>query len=83
MEGRQGWPRVSRCLSTSCPALVFWIKKSSYEHLEGETEMVYPQTGIRIPPPEGLEPEAIELYGLFGNEWGVGDLPGGVVIHQK
>ena len=20
---------------------------------------------------------------LFGNEWGVGDLPGGVVIHQK
>ena len=21
--------------------------------------------------------------GLFGNEWGVGDLPGGVVIHQK
>ncbi len=23
------------------------------------------------------------LYRLFGNEWGVGDLPGGVGIHQK
>ena len=24
-----------------------------------------------------------EVIGLFGNEWGLGDLPGGVVIHQK
>lgn len=24
--------------------------------------MVYPQTGIRIPPPDGLEPEEVELY---------------------
>ena len=23
------------------------------------------------------------VFGLFGNEWGVGDLLGGVVIHQK
>ena len=23
------------------------------------------------------------LMWLFGNEWGLGDLPGGVVIHQK
>ena len=62
LGGRQGWPRVSRCLSQSCGALAFWIKKTSYEHLKGETEMVYPQTGIRIPPPEGLEPEETELY---------------------
>lgn len=62
MRGHQGWPRVSRCQSQSCGALAFWIKNSDHEHLDGETEMVYPQTGIRIPPPDGLEPEEVELY---------------------
>ena len=62
LGGLQGWPRVSRCLSPSCGALAFWIKGSLQEHLNGETEMVYPQTGIRLPPPKGLEPEEIELY---------------------
>ena len=29
-----------------------------------------------------VDVESVTLW-LFGNEWGVGDLPGGVVIHQK
>ncbi len=34
---------------------------------------------MAAPPPTVHVP----LYRLFGNEWGVGDLLGGVVIHQK
>ena len=40
----------------------------------GNTDMVYWAT-----PTARL----LARYRLFGNEWGVGDLPGGVVIHQK
>ena len=60
MEGDQGRLRVSRCLSKSCKALAFWIGKQTPTGYR--TEVVYPQTGIRIPPPEGLEPEETKLY---------------------
>ena len=62
IEGHQGWLQASRCLSQNCRALAFWITTSSRDRLDGETKLVYPQTGIRIPPPEGLEPEETELY---------------------
>ena len=62
MTGSQGTLYVSRCLSPHCKALALWIKESIGFPNDGTIERVYPQTGIRIPPPEGLEPEETKLY---------------------
>ena len=50
---------ASRCLSPDCGALAAWIREPKPN---GLTKIVYPHAGIRIPPPEGLKPEEIELY---------------------
>ena len=51
-----------------------------------------PKTRDTSPRGEVPQPETVKVLQvsvpypqnrLFGNEWGLGDLPGGVVIHQK
>ena len=60
MWGAQGTLLVSLCAVKSCKALALWFER----HNAGEREvlLVYPQTGIRIPPEDGLEDEETKLY---------------------
>lgn len=68
IKGSQGRLQVSRCLS--CRALALWFKRESravatpgYGHVKtSPTKLVYPPTGIRVPPADGLEPEETDLY---------------------
>ena len=53
---------MSRCLSQTCQAFAFWIRRRSQESDGETTEMVYPQTRVRTPPAEGLSEEEVKLY---------------------
>ena len=54
----------------SCYALAFWFKRESRavatpgfgQVKTSPTELVYPPTGIRVPPADGLQPEETGLY---------------------
>ena len=60
MWGAQGTLVVSKCAAEACKAVALWFER--HHGAERETELVYPQTGIRIPPSDGLEAEEIKLY---------------------
>ena len=47
---------VDQCVSGSCKKLAFWISRDS------QYKLVFPQTGIRIPPEEGLDGGEAEMY---------------------
>lgn len=59
--GGQGAPLISKCTSEACQGLAFWIERRQGVGAE-RFELVYPQTGFRIPPAEGLEEEEVTLY---------------------
>ena len=69
IHGRQGKLLVSKCASPDCKALAFWLERIVPVRVEGPpphtksvVSMVYPQTGVRIPPADGLEPKEVRLY---------------------
>lgn len=47
---------VDRCVSESCKRIAFWIRKDS------QYKLVFPQTGIRISPEEGLDDREAEMH---------------------
>ena len=49
-------------MSKSCDSLALWLSYSAHEMDAPEVRLVYPQTGVRHPPEEGLEPWEIKLY---------------------
>lgn len=62
MVGSQGEVLVSRCMSRACNALALWLKSADEESGIENVRLVYPQTGVRIPPTEGLVGKEIRLY---------------------
>ena len=62
MVGSQGEVLVSRCMSRACDALALWLKSVDEESGIENVRLVYPQTGVRIPPTEGLDGKEIKLY---------------------
>ena len=53
---------MSKCPSRACGSLAFWY--AGIDRALGTTEprLVYPQTGVRIPPAVGLEDKESKLY---------------------
>ncbi len=62
MVGSQGEVLVSRCMSRACDALALWLKSVDEKSGIENVRLVYPQTGVRIPPTEGLDGKEITLY---------------------
>ncbi len=69
LHGKQGSLRVSKCLSPDCQGLVLWMYDRQLRQIAGgrpgaraTLDVVYPQSAIRHPPEEGLEPQETELY---------------------
>lgn len=70
IKGSQGRLHVSRCLS--CQALAIWFRDARVATPAGPpgfgpvrtppANLVYPPTGIRVPPADGLQPEETDLY---------------------
>ena len=60
MRGEQGILLVSKCVIASCQALALWIE--SHTEPRSEADLVWPQTGVRIPPEDGLEDKEAKLY---------------------
>lgn len=55
-SGQQGDLYTSQCVSLHCQALVVWIRKNN------QSKIIFPQTGVRIPPQDGLTDEEVKLY---------------------
>ena len=62
MEGSQGELLVSRCMSGACDGLALWLRSLDPQSGRQKTRLVYPQSGVRIPPDDGLEREEVNLY---------------------
>ena len=62
IESDQGKPLVSVCASGACQALAFWIETTNAESRKEEVRLVYPQSGVRVSPAEGLLEKEIKLY---------------------
>ncbi|MXV89546.1 MAG: DUF4145 domain-containing protein [Acidimicrobiia bacterium] len=62
MSGGQGKLQVSQCPSPACKALALWLAETDHQAGSVTRRLVYPQTGVRIPPAEGLEVEEARLY---------------------
>ena len=64
VAGRQGRLMVSRCVSRSCQAFAVWVSAQITEQGTSQDviRLVYPQTGVRVPPAEGLKDDEAKLY---------------------
>ena len=61
LDGSQGIPLVSKCISRDCMSLALWIKTTDESGSEC-IELVYPLSYPRTPPREGLSDEETRLY---------------------